>query len=294
MHKVINETKGRYEVAILWDSVAEPAQVAQTLTVGSNKSKAVSDAEGKGGTGDDQAWFGAPSPKVLKERLQRGWPEGANRLQQIATRDINPMSIRRRRVRGDQGDEIDMQAVWRGDLSRAWTRTRRMSRSGAVRTLTIVCQLGDSAGVGSDKLFWRGAAALKLADALTSAGYNVGIYGAITSADCDEGSKVSATQFVEIKATDAPLDLSALAALTAMPGFFRTSGFAGISAACDMVGRQVCGSLGRPMIDQTAKYAEMIGITNAYIQPRVDSQAAAEKWIDEVMAKIETPELETA
>lgn len=287
----VKETKGNVnKVAILWDSVSEPEAYASKLTMPQNQSEAKKYTEGKSADSDPQKWFGAPSVKVLKQRLRDGWPEGVERLQQIATRDINPMSIRRRRTRGDQGDEVDMQAVWRGDLSRSWTRTRRMSRAGTNRTINLMVMLGDSAGVSSEKLFWRGASALKLADALVASGYNVGIIGAVTSKGCANSKDVDMAQFVEIKATDQPLDLSALAALTAMPGWFRTSGFAGIVTACDLVGDTQNWGLGSPMNDKAGEFASMLGIENVFIQTNVNSQEQAEAWIDSVLNTVEPAE----
>lgn len=292
MHHVIKKHGRKTRVAIMWDSVTEPERVAPTLKIDANRAYATSKAAG--GEYGDEDWLGAPSIEALNERLTRGWPEGVEKLQQIATRDIDPVSIRRRRVRGDQGDELDMQAVYRGDLARAWTRTRRQSRAGANRTITLVCNLSDSAGISASQLYWRGAAVLKLADSLTQAGYGVGIYGAISTRQASDDDTVDGCQFVEIKATDSPLDLSQLAALTAMPGWFRTRGFAGIITACDLAGKVYGSGLGRPEHEMLPEYAEMLGLTNCFIQPKVNSKDAAEKWIDEVMAKIETPELEAA
>lgn len=292
MHYAKESTKGgkSHKVAIMWDSVNEPATHAASLKLEANRQRAAEYCEGKKGDDDKQRWFGAPSVEVLKERFTKGWAEGAERLQKIATRDINPMSIRRRRVRGDQGDEVDMQAVWRGDLSRAWTRTRRMARAGTNRTINLMVMLGDSAGVGSEKLFWRGASVLKLADALVASGYNVGIIGAVTSSGCANSKNVDMAQFVEIKATDQPLDLSALAALTAMPGWFRTFGFAGIVTACDLVEDTQDWGLGRPMNDRAGEFASMLGIENVFIQTNVNDQKQAEEWIDSILNKIEPAE----
>lgn len=292
MHQVIKDNN----VVILWDSVNEPLAHSQKLKDESNKGQAYGYATGSSyeNRGDQQDWLGAPSVKVLKDRLTTGWAEGAEKLQKIATRDINPTSIRRRRTRSDQGDEVDMQAVWRGDMSRAWTRTRRQSRAGTSRTINLMVTLSDSCGVDSSKLFWRGASVLKLADALTTAGYSVGIYGAVLSRDCSSSGKTDIGQFVEIKATDSPLDLSALAALTAMPGWFRTAGFAGIVAGCDALGRTPTGGLGRPDNGRVAEFAEMVGITDMVFQPSINNQASAEAWIDEVLNKVEQPELKVA
>lgn len=286
MHIVSDKQGGKTKVAILWDSVVEPEGHAKTLKRDRNKHYAPKFAKGE--LGDGQDWFGAPNGKVLKERLTQGWAEGAERLQDLAIREISPTSVRRRRIRGDQGDELDMQAVWRGDLSRAWTRTKRMSRAGTSRTITIVCNLGDNCGTDAATLFWRGASVLRLADSLTSAGYNIGIFGACAGNRCDTDDTVDCAQFVEIKATDAPLDLSALAGLTAMPGWFRTQGFAGIIAACDLADKDHDGGLGRPS-HELAPYAEMLGLPadSMIFQPQINSREKAEAWIDEVLQQIE-------
>ena len=153
--------------------------------------------------------------------------------------------------------------------------------------MTIVCNLSESCNVVAEALFWRGASALKLADALTTAGYNVSIYGSITGGNCDASSTVDSGQFIEIKAADQPLDVSALAALTAMPGWFRTAGFAGIAATCDMAGKEVSGSFGRPLPARIGEFASMLGLENAFIQAKVNNKVDAERWIDLVMEQIE-------
>lgn len=289
MHHATKKNGKAVDVAILWDSVSEPLRAAEQVSNAGRKAKALRYATGEGAGKRTDDWLGAPSVAVLKERLTQGWPEGANKLQQIATRDINPMSIRRRRTRGDQGDEVDMQAVWRGDLSRAWTRTRRQTRAGTNRAVTLMCMLSDSCGVTADTLFWRGASVLKLADALTSSGYSVAILGCVTSGNAAVGKEVNTAQFVEIKATDSPLDLSALAALTAMPGWFRTQGFAGITLACDLADAEADSCLGYPVNHKATEYASMLGIENVIVQPNVNSKADAEKWIDAVLDQIEQP-----
>lgn len=290
MYHVTKKNGKAVDVVIKWDSVSEPLRFAEQIDNAGRKAKALRYATGEAAGTRTDSWLGAPSVAVLKERLTQGWPEGANKLQQIATRDINPMSIRRRRTRGDQGDEVDMQAVWRGDLSRAWTRTRRMTRAGTNRTVTLVCMLSDSCGVSADTLFWRGASVLKLADSLTASGYNVAILGCVTSSNAAEGSKtVNTAQFVEIKATDSPLDLSALAALTAMPGWFRTQGFSGIAAACHLADADSDSCLGFPENHKAQQYASMLGIESVIVQPNVNSKADAERWIDEVLDQIEQP-----
>lgn len=281
-------------VAILWDSVAEPRQYAEKIKDESRRNMAVRHATGESCNGSDlQKWLGAPTVSEFFNRLDKGWADGADRLMKLAVREFSTLSVRRRRTRGDQGDEVDMQAVWRGDMSRAWTRTRRQSRP-AMRQVNIVCNLCASAGTSSDTLFWRGASALRLAAALSEAGYNVGIYGG--EAGDGTGSMVNnltVAQFIEIKSPDMPLDVSSLAALTCMSGFFRTSLFAGIVIGCDLVGDTANASLGSPN-HKLAPLAEQVGLTGCVFQPEVNSQSSAEQWIEQALAQIESPELAAA
>jgi hypothetical protein len=276
-------------VSIMWESVTEPAKAALLIKDEARRNRAVKFADGSAASGESpERWFGAPSFAVLQERLTKGWSEGVDRLMKIALRDFDTVSIRRRRIRSDQGDEVDMQAVWRGDMSRAWTRTRRQARAGGVRTVTIVCNLGGSASTSSEKLFWRGASALRLADALTTAGYNVAIIGGEVGSDTGDSKDIQLAQFIEIKAADQPLDLSALASITCMAGFFRTALFAGICVGADMVGDAASWGMGRECHD-LAPHLEALGVANAIVQPRVNSEAEAVEWLEAALKQIEQP-----
>jgi hypothetical protein len=294
MFKDIRKDGGKHMVSIMWESVTEPAAAAHLIKDERRRNRAVAFAEGKREGGDNpNRWYGAPSFAVLQERLTKGWSEGVERLMKIAIRDFDTVSIRRRRYRTDQGDELDMQAVWRGDMSRAWTRTRRQSRAGGVRTVTIVCNLGGSASTDSSELFWRGASALRLADALTTAGYNVAIIGAEVGSDTGASKNAQLAQFIEIKAADQPLDLSALASITCMAGFFRTALFAGICIGCDMIDDDASSGMGRECHD-LAPHLEALGVANAIVQPRVNSEADAAAWIEAALKQIEQPMAEAA
>jgi hypothetical protein len=235
----------------------------------------------------DESWYGAPTRAVLDERLAQGWPEGVERLMQLATREINPSSIRRRRERADQGAELDIHAVYRGDLSRAWTRSRRKASAGA-RSISLVIDLAANCDITADQLFWRGAAALRLVSALTDAGYNVAIFGVAAGQGVDTEGKVNVCQMVSIKDEDQPLDLDRLAALTAMPGFFRTSLFVGIVKCADLAGKHACGSLGYANQKYLAAGVALLPIPqNVIVQEPVLDQKSAEAWIDKVLGELE-------
>lgn len=298
LFKHLPTRKDKGTTVIMWDSVAEPMALTDAYQWQQSVNKHECERHTTRGpvTSNPEGWLGAPSLAVMQERLKRGWPEGVTKLEKLATKELeSPQSVRRRRFRGDQGDEVDMQAVWRGDMSRAWTRTRRANRS-AVRSVSIVIDLGAACNVTADRLFWRGASALKLAEILTVAGYNVAIYGAAASADCATTGSLNSVQFVEIKAEDSPMDMDKLAALTAMPGFFRTSLFRGIVYSADRFGSHVEGALGRADSELIAKHVKDVPIPqNAFIQPKnVLDKASAEAWIDTVLDIIQTPELQAA
>ncbi|MFN6304379.1 MAG: hypothetical protein ACK42H_19505 [Planctomycetota bacterium] len=279
--------------AILWDSVSEPENLLQqSWNSDVNRDKA---AYFWNRDDRDISWLGVEDVPTLRKTLSEGWPEGVAKLEQIALRELaSPASIRRRRIRSDQGDEVDMQAVYRGDISRAWTRTRRQSRTG-VRSITLVIDLCASWQVSADKLFWRGASALRLASELLTAGYNVAIYAASGSGKPDEAGKVNVAQFIEIKGEDSPFDIDRLAALTCLPGFFRTHLFMGNCFAVDGLKGKVKDSLGKPSNELIRDAIKLLPIPqNAFVQQDVLDKAAAEQWIESVLQQIEAGNLEAA
>jgi hypothetical protein len=274
----------------LYDAAEEPAKARETWAHDTNRVR-YTEVMTKADVSDKsaQSKLGAPSLAELERRIREGWGEGADRLRKLATKEINPASIRRRRIKADQGAELDIHAVYRGDLSRAWSRTRREARTGA-RSVTILCNLTCAWSVPADVMFYRGAAALKLAEELTLAGYNVALYGVSATQNVDDPGRLDLAQFVEIKAEDAPLDVSALAALVAMPGYKRTRFHAAHVTLADEHGAKVSWGLGQPAPTETLrKAAALLPIPQAaFIQPEVNDAAAAERWIDEVLGQIES------
>jgi hypothetical protein len=141
----------------------------------------------------------------------------------------------------------------------------------------------------AEKLFYRGASVLKLTEALVEAGYNVAIYGSCATKSIDKSQKVHAIQFVEIKSFDAPLDISNLASLVALPAYKRVSFHIGMVEECEKRGLNVDGGLGLPQNQNMLQTGvSMLGLfEDCFIQPNVNSKESAEQWIDEVMSKIE-------
>jgi hypothetical protein len=283
--------KADKEVVILWDSITEPAEAAARITNEARRTEAAQFAAGTyTKSQDDAEWFGCSLPE-FHQRITGGWAEGVDRVLALECKvreaaTLAAKSVRRRRVREGQGDEVDMQSVWRGDISRAWTRTRRQSRV-STRVVSIICNVGGLSNVTAADLFWSGAAALRLANELTAAGYSVGLYAGQYSDNVDEARKVGGGQFVEIKAPDAPLDLSKLAAITCLAGYFRTAMFAGKVVAMDMAGRNVNPGLGYTNVDKVAAAAAKVGLTGCIVEPAIYSEAQAVAWVASQTERLE-------
>lgn len=192
----------------------------------------------EGTDGEGAAWYGLEGePGFSQERrnarvktndvcalVSRGWQRGADRLEQAFASlecDAKPRTMRRVRIRTDQGDSVDIHRVNSGQLDTAWDRCAKRSLPGAAR-VTLVYDAIDFGGASSDAMFWRGAAVAFLADRLTQAGYAVRVISG-WSGGVDSGTAVCR---VQVKPFDAPLDLPTLAAGVALPAFFRSIGHA--------------------------------------------------------------------
>lgn len=169
-------------------------------------------------------WLGADSPKEAMERVTKGWPEGAQRaLSMTDGMDAEPPeSIKRRMQKADQGDELDVHSVYRGDLNRAWTRRHRSPMRSRL-TVRLVARIDGSFVVNAETLFWRGAAVLKLSDMLEAAGYRVEIVGAQYT-NVGGGDHGIIDSFI-VKGAGDPLDVELVAGVICNAGFYRTYGF---------------------------------------------------------------------
>lgn len=82
------------------------------------------------------------------------------------------MDPRRRRVRGDQGDELDIHAVWRGQSDTAWSR---MGKREVTSPPMVSIVINSIIQADNDKtvISYRGAVGIVLCQLLERAGYRV-------------------------------------------------------------------------------------------------------------------------
>ena len=155
-------------------------------------------------------------------RLVRdGYPAGIKMIEAVSKKVTapTPMSVRRVPRWADNGDDVDMQRIWNGDLDTAWRTTHRASRRGPQRVRILIDSMANG-GLAAKTLCWRGVAALKLADLLTEAGYSVQVESVIQSKDSFSDVRYKLRTIV--KDYEQPLDMMTLAATTTLPAFFRS------------------------------------------------------------------------
>lgn len=228
----------------------------------------------------NESWYGAASPRIAMDRAFKGWPEGAERVRSMME-SIDappPVDMKRKVTRGDQGDELDIHAVYRGGLDRAWSRKRRL-HTRARMSVRLVAQMGGSRHMHEEEMFWRGAAVLKLAELLEESGYRVEIVG-VSQHHVDGWEHLAYASFI-VKDARAPLDVEQVAGVVCNAGFARTFGFRDAYAACEhklrdtviepkMEARRI---LGRTQLVPTGKFTRRTLLARSYV---VGSKGAVE------------------
>jgi hypothetical protein len=130
------------------------------------------------------------------------------------------MDLRRRRVRGSEGDDLDIFAVYRGRLDIAWERTQRRPITASPMVSIVVntiCNGGEDASVIS----FRGAVGIVLAQLLERFGYRVRIVFAMGGNIIGGNEKFSVRAV--LKDYGKPVNQEAIACAT-HPALFRVMG----------------------------------------------------------------------
>lgn len=179
------------------------------------------------------SWYGAgcDTGNDVQKKVQDGWPEGRERMNELRSKisdlAVPPQDRRRRIVRADMGDSLDIHQVYAGRLDIAWSVPRRRITA-APQRIDLLANMVCSGAEHADVLFWRGACAAVLTDVLEAAGFMVrivvGFGGSVSGRE-----KVSCR--ITVKDHDMPFDISSTSAVI-MPGFFRALGHAWIAAHC--------------------------------------------------------------
>lgn len=227
------------------------------------------------------------SVQAVAKIVNEGWQDGADRLK-AAVKALSPpvpVNIRRRPAWGEQGDEVCMDRVRAGRLDQAWRFTPRTAVGSGKRNVTVVVDSIAAAVIGADTMFWRGAAAVSLAETLTDAGYNVQMVSAFRG-QCQD----TVVCRVVVKPYTAPFDLLTAAACLAMPGFFRCLGHAWGYGHL-VLNREIFG--GGWYVDQLqdGDVADLADGSVLFIADQnICDAAQAQAWVDDCVTNLQSDE----
>lgn len=236
---------------------------------------------------------GDNASEAVRTLIKRGgWAHGAELVSKIAAREASaPVSTRRRNVRGDYGDEVDMQRVYAGRLDAAWSRPGRASCVSR-RLFRIVVNCVARSGFDAERMAWRGVAALRLADLLSSAGYGVQIETGFNERSIVQRDYQYSLRVVTKRFED-PVDLQMLAATTALPGFFRALGhdWHAIASPVAMTGgTSYRVSDGEELIAEVQREREEDGVQSIVVLGNVDSEETATEWVEQQLLSLQGEE----
>ena len=207
--------------------------------------------------------------------VKEGWPAGLRKMDEALGKlevPVPPVSIRRKRERGEWGDELDIHRVYAGDFGKAFSSMRRPPGSKR-KAFKIAVDSIAFGGRGAEEMFWQGAAAIKLGQMLSEAGYMVELVSAFRA----EASGAQVYLEVVCKSSAAPLDLCSAAATMALPAFFRCIGHAWIHAN---LSSEHCGS-GVGVERLRSGDADIIAPQS------IDSSESAARWVAGQIARLE-------
>jgi hypothetical protein len=271
---------GRPVVYTHYDSIAE---MEHALVGAHNYSRAENAGQAARVDGRERMgfeWYGVDGLPEVKRILREGYPEGAalvDRLYERAQPTLpRALDFRRKLVRSDQGDSLDIHAVNRGALDRAWSTVKRRAAlgTGLIRIVVDIC---GNADMSAEQLKWRGLAALALSRAMTKAGYSVEIVAGQAGGGGFNRRKEIGVVTTTIKPRYANVDTATLASAVVMTGFFRFLGFLAIIKQADECGWDVNSGLGHDVSLHTVMPpAEKIA---QVVTPKINDETAALAWV---------------
>jgi hypothetical protein len=194
-----------------------------------------------GGARDPERWFGCKSFYDVQHKTAYGWPE----LRERCIKMLNGIELdlplfptmsqvrRRKRIRDEQGDALDIGRVWNGQLDTAWERPVRTERNAMnTKRITVAFDVTANAYVSNDMAMWRAALCTLLVDSLARAGrvFEIWVVDS-TASPFTWGSHMPMKLWSAwcVKRTGDPLLLDRVCAMVSV-GFMRTAGFMAMGA----------------------------------------------------------------
>lgn len=191
-----------------------------------------------------------------------------------------PLSIKRQPGWSESAGNIDVDRAMRGDLE-IYRTVRRQSTIGPVN-IALLCNLDAVWTTSHTDLFWRGAAAIAVADILEDAGYNVEIWMWNHGYSVYPGKNGGQFTSCNLKQAGEVIDMNAMA--HALSGWFLRLGVFGSFATCP-VKPNSCGGMCYDL-GEWRKYMEVSEGIREFGMPIVKAKKpaveAATKILDEI------------
>lgn len=241
-------------------------------------------------SGRSTAWTGGVATTAEGRALfARGWQDGAARAQDLRkTLDgLIPAGTitRRRRVTGDDGDDIRLDAVLAGNWDHAFTR-RATVRVEDPSVISLATGWIAPARIDHEDLIWSAVQAIALTDALESAGYRVEFRAVDGTTATKRAHQCLQLVDVMVKRAEDPMRADLLAAMIGHAGCYRTLGFLALWTV-PLAQQETMGECmyphEAPAAIQRATDAGLIAPVSYYI-PRAESEADARR---NVLAAVE-------
>lgn len=192
---------------------------------------------------NDTRWYGGDSrtAKQVIDKALLGDPKMLASLRKkvsILTEEVGVnttdyiqrvQTVKRKRVTGAFGDEIDIHKVYQGQANEAWRSMIREEVDAEHHLVTLLVDICENSNVGAEESLWRAAATYKLVSDLEGAGKSVKVLVGSASTNTYERCNKILTTSVVVKEYGQQLPYERLAAMTHL-GFFRTFCFAAFYA----------------------------------------------------------------
>lgn len=234
-----------------------------------------------------RGWFGigCDSGADFIKRVENGWPALTESVKQMANEltfkpDVLPpmltQSMRRKRTRGDTGTDLDIHAVYQGQLDRAWSTTRRDLQNVRRRAAHVYLHIGGSGADSAADSRWRAASAYRICEIFQRSGFSVEITVGATADNVYSRHSVRVHTSFTAKASSVPLDLNRLA-LQATLGWHRVFNF--MARACNDLGLECSPGFGvtdygavSPYVEERCRGGEIAIIVPAHISSKLQAE----------------------
>lgn len=230
-------------------------------------------------SGLSKSWAGGVRDAAhAMDTVREGYPAGEEKTAQLLKSTgalaLPPTMDRRRRLtRGDQGDSVDMSAMWRGRSDIAWTRAQRRPVRAPVFA-TVVIDWTVSGSTDANVIAWRGAVAIAFCRLIEARGFRCRIvcgFGGMAGVGRTE--KFSCR--VVAKEHGRPLDAKTVTSVM-HPCVFRLIGLTWIWSHQSGQGDTGCGICGKCNVEKD----------EIYIGNEVRDFASALRKLQEMIAKL--------